>query len=66
MIIKKTSGKNSYTISGLTLGKIEGIKRVFTRLQALNEITIIEKEFLMELENQFNNNEDLDPNNMFK
>ena len=71
MKITKKKGENNYTVSGLTLGKIEAIRGGLSRLKKIQEdtgewsITIIELELLSELEFKFQNESILDDRNMF-
>lgn len=66
MIIEKASGKNYYEMKGLTLGKIEAIRGALRSAKARGDITIVADEVLDELDNQFQKNEDLRFENMYK
>jgi hypothetical protein len=71
MKITKKKGENNYTISGLTLGKIEAIRGGLSRLKKIQEetgdwmITVVETELLRDLEFKFQDESVLDDRNMF-
>jgi len=71
MKITKKKGENDYTISGLTLGKIEAIRGGLSRLKEIQEdtgewsITVVEAELLRDLEYKFQNEPILDDRNVF-
>ena len=59
-IVRLKKGQNDFAIGNLTLGKLDCIRNVFSKVNRVNALTPLEQEFMQELDYFFQKNPNVD------